>query len=258
MRTQKEWKQIHKELIKNAPFCKCGCGKKVKPKYFSFKLFIKYRGVTKYRQYLYGHDKFPLYWDMELSKYEKQAIYGTLLGDSCLSMSTSKSINPRLSCNHSIKQKLWAEHKASKMQVLSPKLSYVVNRGYGKELVRLQTSCHPSLKKIYSIVYVNGRKKISEKWLDSIGDVGLAWWICDDGSGGRNYIRLHTEGFSKQEVEIIFLWMQRKFEAISMLKSKGKYYFINIRKEALRKILLKIKKHIPECMQYKLRNCNVC
>jgi hypothetical protein len=63
----------------------CGCGEQVSLRYKNFESFVKNRGYKKYRKFVYGHDKRPSNWNLKLSIDERQAIMGTLLGDSVLS-----------------------------------------------------------------------------------------------------------------------------------------------------------------------------
>jgi hypothetical protein len=107
------------------------------------------------------------------------------------------------------------------------------------------------------MVTSKGKKRVSKKWLDSIGDIGLAWWICDDGSVGPKSMFLHTEGFSRKENETIAKWFCDNVGRATVVQNKKKgATFINIASWTQIEIGRRVEQFIPECMRYKLVPCD--
>lgn len=144
-------------------------------------------------------------WRLELKPTgdSEQVILGSLLGDASISKSG------KLAETHCIAQKQYLDLKMSstggKLHCrkdppggFNKKTKETVSNNvclglYGKEL----------RNKLYK-----DRKRVSRDYLNSLNAIGLACWFFDDGSlhhskGSRNrfYYRLHTEGFTHDDVE---------------------------------------------------------
>ncbi|MBK8184852.1 MAG: hypothetical protein IPK63_19000 [Candidatus Competibacteraceae bacterium] len=48
-------------------------------------------------------------------------------------------------------------------------------------LFLIHLNVYPCLADVYDICVKDGEKTLAVKWLDQIGEIGLAWWFCDDG-----------------------------------------------------------------------------
>jgi hypothetical protein len=250
-RSREEWARIFERLLADAPPCACGCGEPVRPLCGSLDAFIRdrKRGYFRYRK---GHDKRPPNWSVELTPTERQAVLGTLLGDSSIGLPNPRSLNPRLTANHSAEQRAWVEHKAALLGRLGVKVHEETNRGYGRMHVRMATRCLPCLEPIRRLVAPGGRKLVTWEWLEAIGPIGLAWWICDDGgSSGRGFL-LHTEGYARAEVDLIAAWFAETYGPVSVGKKRPSLY---VSREARRAFLPLIEAHVPASMTYKLRAC---
>ena len=124
----------YQEVLDSLPLCLCGCGEKQDSVTgLLWKRLLSQR-ATRFYKYLYGHDKRPRQWAMELANSERQTILGTLLGDASILYPNKEAFNPRLQFNHSDHQAAWAEHKKNYLKRIGGRLSRKVNRGYGNSL----------------------------------------------------------------------------------------------------------------------------
>ena len=254
-RSTAEWRHIYQELLDSAPLCACGCGERVRPFCGSLATFISRRNHGYYR-YLRGHDKRPSNWEVELTLDERQAILGTLLGDSSIGLPNRRSTNPRLTANHGFGQRAWIEHKALALRRLGVHLSEAPNPGYGSTHIRLATRCLPCLEPIRMLVAPRGTKRISYEWLEGLGSIGLAWWIGDDGSSAGRTFNLHTEGFSNEDVQLAAEWFEDRYGPVTVRSARG-YRLLYVSAPARRQLLPLVEPHLPDSMQYKLRACRL-
>lgn len=257
-RGRAEWERRYAELVANAPLCECGCGERVRLRAGTLESFIgTYKGDRSYYRFAQGHDRRPAEWQHELTEPERQAVLGTLLGDSSIGYPHTRSTYPRIHFNHGGPQRAWAEHKAGFLSGLSPHVREHQCGGYGTTTVSVHTRCLPCLRPIHELVVRDGRKRISREWLDAIGPIGLAWWVGDDGSCPGNGFILHTEGYPEEDVRLAADWFGERYGPASVYFTKGKYFALAPRCEARRAMLRDIERHLPECMQYKLRSCRL-
>lgn len=121
----------------------------------------------------------------------------------------------------------------------------------------MHSRCLPALTEIYDTMYIQDVKVVTRDVLERIGEIGLAWWICDDGSFNRGYLFLHTESFSFGEHEIIKEWFadQGIRSAICTNRAKGKNFML-LHKDSVCAIRERIVEHIPASMLYKVGDGN--
>ena len=255
-RSQSEWSRIHGDVIGNAPICQCGCGKQVSPTHKTLASFINSRGSRKYPKFLYGHDKCRCYarYHFDPTPEEQSAIIGTCLGDSCLQLPHRRSRNYRLCANHSSKQQEWVLHKTSFLHRYGFSVSNIANPGYGETLCRMVSKCLPPLSAIAVKIY-DGRTKVATiQLLELLGSIGLAWWICDDGSSSRGILRLHTEGWTKPQNDLMATWFSSQDLQCSVHFDR-EYPYLLFTKRASAKLAAQIFEFVPMCMRYKLVDC---
>ena len=258
-RSDSSWKRIYEEFISSLPECACGCGNKVRPRHGdTLGQFIKSRGSLSHYKYLIGHSRRGPGWGSDLSYDQRSAILGTLLGDSSILYPNKSSNAPRLSFNHGQRQEAWARHKAEFLSTLGGRVVVAKNDGYGSIHYRFTSGCSESLAEIHKIVAPDGKKAVTREWLDGVGGIGLAWWICDDGACSGNGATLHTEGFSDTEQEIISGWFRDNYGKASVVSGGRGHKKISISADAQRCILPIVERHVPECMQYKLDSYRRC
>jgi hypothetical protein len=252
-RSRARWEELHRELLANAPVCACGCERQVLLRSGdSVDTFIRQRGIRRYNRYLGGHQTRPVNWKVELDPDEREAILGTLLGDSSISTPPGGK-HPRLTAGHSGRQAQWAEHKAGVLARLGMKAREKPDARYtGGTKIALATPCLPCLEAIRVLVAPAGAKRITRGWLDSLGGLGLAWWIGDDGSSGGRSFTIATHGFPREDVELAAAWFRDTYGPVTVGSSRG-HSWLYVSAAARRELLPLVEPHLPECMQYKLQ-----
>lgn len=282
----------------------------------------------------------------ELKKGDRIAIYnkfgfsneilpllaGTLLGDGSLGRNGENEL-ARYNSTHGMKQLEYANFKEMIFgNCRGREYTNDYEKGFGN---RLYSSRSKSMfpKHVYEIFYKNGKKKVTQEWLDLLDEFGLALWYMDDGSirtmqyhknniqrlidnfdyihehendyrlcadkgkcssfykkklGLRNiecdtYLRkmlvsedrmeylkselntisheafLHTQGFSKEEVELMSNHLKTRFGLNnSIVKTKNRhkegefYYHIRFTTDGTKKLIDIVSPYVIDSMRYKL------
>jgi len=194
------------------------------------------------------------------------ALYGMLLGDGSCDTgggNTTKGSNYIFKMGHSSKQREYLLWKQNILQQIGTVKTRVYE--YKKtNSVYLVTNARRYFTKLEKIFYNNRKKTVNSKILKKINALGLAIWFMDDGyvsanKSGSYYGELCTDQFSKEQVELIADYLNKKFKftvGIRTLKYKsGKIaYRIKFNKENCKRLKKKIEVYVNQipCMQYKL------
>jgi len=193
---------------------------------------------------------------LTLSQLEKQVCYGTLLGDGSLTYSHDKYRSSGLTFGHSLKQEEYVRWKASLLNAFNPHIQIKTNRNaYGGNFIRVNTNISTQFSNIKNKCYLDGKKNVTREWLEQLDWFGFAIWYMDDGylnkSAKNNSVGLATEGFSKEEVQIISdYYLDHGLK--SYIKHYRNLYGLTFSTEASEYIWQQIRQFIPEFMQYKL------
>jgi len=211
-----------------------------------------------------------------LTDVQEQLVFGSLLGDS-YTQKNPKSTSFR--CTHGIAQEKYLRLKAEILAdlVASVKISTISDDFGTRDRIVLRTNSHKGFEDIYQIVYTDGKKKVTQEWLDSIGEIGLCFWYLDDGclnihkTKNKISILLCTQGFSKDETFLIKNWLSNSWGISSNInRDEPKYagkaygYHLNINHTNSCVFLQMIAKFIPRCMEYKgkikykTKTCKIC
>ena len=150
---------------------------------------------------------------------QMQLLYGTMLGDGHLCE------NNFFSVKHSTKQKNYMHFKETVLAGLLPSRSKVyrcIRKGTDKQYsAQAITVGLPYVVEQMKRVCLDaeGKRHITQQWLDLIGDLGLAVWILDDGSISNHAKKkgqkpspqgtLCTLGFSEEEVDLAVDFLNR-------------------------------------------------
>jgi len=203
--------------------------------------------------------------NLELTALQKSVIIGTVLGDGCLRVQYKDSYG---TIEHSIKQLEYLKYKKSLIENLcSDKINYRERKPKEKDIVQsISKSCsfristNKNLNEIYYLLYINGKKRISENLLKYIDEVVICLWYLDDGwlsydkTRKANYkLGLSTHSFSKEENELLVNFFLNKYNIKFLIGKQGNNYFLNLnKKEEIIKFINLIKNHTPKCMYYKI------
>lgn len=201
---------------------------------------------------------------MPLTCYDDEVIpmiYGMLLGDSSIiNDKRTNSNNIRISTTQGeaqleylkLKQSIFGEDN---FRIYKCKSGYCDNAVYSGRLVMdINIANH-----VLQDCYVDGKKAITERMMDKITPMSLAFWYMDDGTIRHRSvddkqgpsIEISTCGFTKEENEILIDMLWNKFGVKANLRRERTYWSIYITVEGTKVFLDLIKDYIPACMKYK-------
>ena len=195
-----------------------------------------------------------------LTPAQEQMLLGTMMGDGNMTLPRYVGGNPVYRSQHG-----WIQHayNCRKHQTLSAFVRLPPrkkpNYGFGKWLSVWQTLSCPALWPIASLCLQDGKKRVTQAWLDKLTWEGIAWWYQDDGSLTlrRTTAEFHTEGFSKEECELIATWMTKKMgiechaHPTKRKRVHGLYWTIRLTVDSTLKLMEKIKPYAHPSMAYK-------
>lgn len=179
---------------------------------------------------------------------QRQALFGTLLGDGCIS-------KQRLAVGHSTKQLEYLSLKASVFESLGVRRD-VRKSGYGSTMHRIHVGMVPEMKRAHEICVIDGKKRVTPRWLDELTPLSLAFWYMDDGSFQANksqegYALFHTNGFDKASVDALIGFLRDKYSLNASARfSKG--WYIALDTPSSERFFSLIFPYVPLSMQYKL------
>lgn len=156
-----------------------------------------------------------------------QVVLGGLLGDSSMSHPTRARCG--VSFGHSEKQSEYLKFKRSMLEPLgvsevdsTPNMGFPLKDGGEKGYGRFRLDGNEAVASFLaeSRVRRDNAKRITVDWLDRVGSLGLAFWYADDGSLSEHTCKdgkitrsivLSTQGFSREEVELLAGWLKWKW-----------------------------------------------
>lgn len=184
-----------------------------------------------------------------LTKFERQIIIGSLLGDGYMRIVPGRS-DAFLEINHSIKAKEYVDYKYESLKRLCKSAPRERKTNDGRVAYRFYTKQHKELSELYGQFYKRGKKIIpSDIVIDS---VILAVWYMDDGSKSRDRdVYLNTQQFSIADQNKL-LYCLRLLGIQARLNKDKKYFRIRILKNSISNFMEIISPHIIDSMKYKL------
>lgn len=211
--------------------------------------------------------------NLSISEEQKQLVLGTMLGDSSLYPVLKNTVDKNIGRNygivytHSNKQLEYAQFKNSILGNLFRKTEKITT-GYDSDATRNSSICTMCIDhEVKKCLNEFNKKEVNVKWLKDITSIGLAFWYMDDGSllvGANNQrprATFHTEGFSKDENDILLEMLYIKF-GITGNKTfyKDKYYKIDLSADGSERLFSMIAPYVINSMSYKLpdsyrKNC---
>jgi hypothetical protein len=205
----------------------------------------------------------------KLDSHLKQVLIGTILGDVHMRR-FSKKANVRIifrqgSINSSYLLHLYSLFK--EFVITLPSISTVKDKITGKLRYNLSfaTLALPCFNELYELFYLNGKKIIPMNIADLLTAVSLAYWKMDDGSFTGSGLKLHTNAFSLEELNLLIEALEKNFSIkatinVSLLllqsceqKNKEKsQYNLYISKNQLSLVKDLVIEHMHPDMLYKL------
>lgn len=187
---------------------------------------------------------------------QKDVMYGSILGDGYL-RSTS-GVSWSLVFAHGEKQLEYLRWKYDIFEqfVTTKKFGVMVRDFHGNAPVHsFATISHPEITAFYHLTHPNGKKLVTEEWLDLLSPLSLAVWYMDDGSLNKRYgtIVLSTNAYSLPELSLMIDFFEKKYSLHAKLeKRRNDQYALRINASESKAFRSIITDYVPTCMSYKL------
>lgn len=169
-------------------------------------------------------------------------LVGSLLGDGYAERIQSGGVRFRFRQQAKHKEYIfWLHEFLSTRGYCNKDLPVLYEQTYGDKVhqaYRFGTFGFSSFIWLYNLFYTNSKVKVVPKNIaDLLTPLALAIWICDDGTW-KPGVRIATNCFTKEEVELLSLALQTKFNLKSSLhKNKHGKYFIQISPDSLKLLI---------------------
>lgn len=211
--------------------------------------------------------------NIPLTEFQKEIIYGSILGDSSLALVPSNQLHS-LHLGHSEKQ---LDYLIFKGGLLNHLFQAKPNKGEpnssslgGSPYYTLSSISHGGLTSIYGIFYRNNKRFITYRVLNLLTPTSLLIWYLDDGCKLErfNACKICTNRYSLSEVKMMSNWFWKKFKIKTTAQQCKKkslsnpleiktYYNLYFLKESTEKFFELLRKSpiyesLPDCMKYKL------
>lgn len=120
--------------------------------------------------------------------------------------------------------------------------------------ITFQSLSLPCFNELYDLFYLDGRKRVPSDIGSLLTPLGLAYWICDDGSFDKKggFVVLCTESFTTVEVEVLINVLNSKFDLKCYKSRKGDSYRIVITSDSVLHLQGLLKDIMPSMMLYKI------
>lgn len=269
--TDDKIKRFADRVYEEAPPCLCGCGEKVNPTSGTsgtktiaqqFRAFLSNESaIIEYKKHIRYHERYLLPASYELTHNERQALIASVLGDgSFLLPYKHNDPKPRFVWNmgneaHTLYKKDFFSH-------FSHHYEKRVNGGFGAFNYRLRLNGHPCLSSLYSELYLDGKKNITQDWLYELDDFGWAWLYGDDGHLCKTsqVCHLHTEGYGEDVANYyanaLDRMLNRKNSAMVYAYKGGHKnklrYSVKLKGVANDEFMERVRPHMATGMEYKV------
>lgn len=198
---------------------------------------------------------------LKLSEFQREVLVGTLLGDGCMeTMNHGRTY--RLKIEHSFKQKEYVDWKYNvfkKWVLTEPKVKMKKYSGATRMNYGFSTVSHGSLRFYGQQFYRNGKKIIPRFISKIMTPISLAVWFMDDGSiksAKHKALVIHSQSFTKSDLERIIKILNRKFAVKANLRRRGdgNGFVIYLLSETVEKFKDLVGGYIIPSLKYKLGN----
>jgi hypothetical protein len=102
--------------------------------------------------------------------------------------------------------------------------------------------------------YPNGKKVVPQNIDVLLTALALAYWIADDGCFCKTHhvVTLNTQGFTKEEVELLIIDLNNKWNLECTINKSKNGFLIRIPRKSLPILQGLLKDHMPPMMLYKI------
>ena len=188
--------------------------------------------------------------NLKLSKNQKAALIGTILGDGCLTKNAYGK-HCRLQIEHKELHKEYVDWKYELFQkwcLSKPRIQERTNSW------KFRTISHPIFTKFRKLFYKGGKKIIPKSIGELLKDpLSLSVWFMDDGGNlAERGILLNVQQFSLKEVELIQKVLRKNFGISSTKQWNNSGYRLYFGKDSRMEFQRIVKNFILPCLEYKL------
>jgi len=138
-----------------------------------------------------------------------------------------------------------------------PAVSSITDKNTGKIIYNLSfaTLALPCFNELYEAFYLEGKKIIPNNIADLLTEVSLASWILDDGSFTGSGLKLHTNAFSLEELNLLIKALDKNFSikaSVNVSNREKSQFSLYISKNQMSRVKDLVIKHMHPDMLYKL------
>ena len=172
-------------------------------------------------------------------------IIGSLLGDGTLLKTTSGHC---FRVHHGRRQRNLVDWKYAELARYVRTAPRISGNGY-----YFRTVTHPELAELRERFYAADRKVVPIELLEgSLGELGLAVWIMDDGAAEGKQLRLNTQSFSVEEAEELVSLIRAKFGIVMTINKDKNRSRLRCSAASMDRLVELVKPHTLPDMLYKL------
>ncbi|PWT71870.1 MAG: hypothetical protein C5B60_10390 [Chloroflexi bacterium] len=208
-----------------------------------------------------------------ITQHQRSVVMAAAVGDGHIDL-TGSAMRARLQIRRGVAQKEYLEHKAQLLgNLVRTAPTYYAGVGtYSKTgTYQFSTLSRPQIAQIHRELYeTEGRKRITQSFLDQLDELALAIWYLDDGSLITSHSRYerHTDGgislydstrstismygFSGEEAQIVCDWHKERWGIESRVTKTTRGPIIWLTLAGTRRLHEIIASYVPPTMQYKL------
>ena len=196
--------------------------------------------------------------NFNLDDFLKEVLIGNILGDIYMRRFSNYS-NTRLIFRQGSNNSDYLLHLYSlfeKYVNTPPSVTTITDSVTGSIRYNLSftTLALPCFNSLYEKFYVNGKKVVPSNIADILTSVSLAYWIMDDGGFTGSGLKLYTNAFSQNELQLLVEALSKNFSIkASIHKTSIKNQeTIYISKNQLPLVINLVRDHMHPSMLYKL------
>ncbi len=181
------------------------------------------------------------YEDPLITDWQKQIIYGTIIGGSSV-VKPPKGRNCNLLMRSTNEN--WIMYKAQELKDLSSQRPFKKQ----KDTFRWHSNCYPIFNKFREEFYAPGKKTITMEILDRLRDIGLAVWYGDCGIIKNDKIILNTHRYGQDGSELIARYLTEIDVECSVKVEQGHLHRIVMTPAGSKEFLAIIAPCLPDFM----------
>lgn len=195
----------------------------------------------------------------KLDFYLKQILIGNILGDVYMRRFSEKA-NARIIFRQGSINASYLLHLYNLYQefvTTPPAVQSITDKNTGKIRYNLNfaTLALPCFNELYEAFYLEGKKNIPNNIADLLSEVSLAYWIMDDGSFTGSGLKLHTNAFSLEELNLLIKALDKNFSikaSVNVSNREKSQFSLYISKNQMSRVKDLVIKHMHPDMLYKL------